>query len=105
MVRMQDPRALQILDVREQAEWDEAHIEAARLIPIYSLEERIEDLDPEQETIVYCASGSRGRAAALYLSVFPGFRCVRNLAGGILRWEAEGKPTIRAQERSETRCV
>jgi rhodanese-related sulfurtransferase len=101
VVRLQETRALQLLDVREKAEWNEAHIEAARLVPIYTLEETLEDLDPDQETIVYCARGVRGRAAALYLSVCAGFRCVRNLAGGIARWELEGKPTVPAREVGE----
>jgi rhodanese-related sulfurtransferase len=92
-LRLRQPASLQLLDVREPPEWNEAHIETARLVPIYSIEEKLKDLDPDQETIVYCARGARGRAAALYLSVFAGFKCVRNLKGGFSSWLAEGKPS------------
>jgi rhodanese-related sulfurtransferase len=87
--RMAQNEVFQLLDVREPRETEDGKIAGARLIPLYSLESAVAKLDKQQETIVYCARGSRGKAAALYLSSI-GFRRVRNLAGGFDRWCAEG---------------
>ena len=79
---------LQLIDVREPREWEVSHLAEARLIPLATLPEAMGSLDRSREVVVMCRSGARGSAAALQLQA-AGFTKVRNLAGGILRWDAD----------------
>ena len=91
--RLSRGEELQLIDVREQFEWDIARIPGARLVPLATLPEVAETLDHGREIVVYCKGGSRSRAAASHL-VDAGFARVANLSGGILRWQAEVDPTL-----------
>jgi sulfur-carrier protein adenylyltransferase/sulfurtransferase len=75
-----------LLDVRNPYEVEIASIPGtSQVIPVDQLPERLSELDSAQELVVYCRSGARsGRAVELLKSA--GFRRVKNLAGGILRW-------------------
>jgi NADPH-dependent 2,4-dienoyl-CoA reductase/sulfur reductase-like enzyme/rhodanese-related sulfurtransferase len=75
--------SLQLLDVRTTDEYQEAHIPHARLIPIDELRDHLQQLDPSQETVVYCRVGLRGYLAARIL-LQHGFTNVFNLTGGYL---------------------
>jgi NADPH-dependent 2,4-dienoyl-CoA reductase/sulfur reductase-like enzyme/rhodanese-related sulfurtransferase len=75
--------SLQLLDVRTTDEYQEAHIPHARLIPIDELRDHLQQLDPSQETVVYCRVGLRGYLAARIL-LQHGFTKVFNLTGGYL---------------------
>ena len=91
--RLSRGEELQLIDVREQFEWDIARIPGARLVPLATLPDVVETLDRDREVVVYCKGGSRSRAAASHLAD-AGFRRVTNLTGGILRWQAEVDPTL-----------
>jgi adenylyltransferase/sulfurtransferase len=91
--RLSRGEELQLIDVREQFEWDIARIPGARLVPLATLPDVLETLDRDREVVVYCKGGSRSRAAASHLAD-AGFARVSNLTGGILRWQAEVDPTL-----------
>lgn len=74
---------LQLLDVRTADEYQEAHLPHARLVPLDDLRDHLEELDPNQETVVYCRVGLRGYLAARIL-LQHGFTNVFNLTGGFL---------------------
>jgi rhodanese-related sulfurtransferase/rubrerythrin len=74
-----------LLDVRQPEEYEEARIPGAKLIPLPDLPNRIEEIDLENPTIVYCAIGGRSRVGAQILAG-KGFREVYNLKGGIKAW-------------------
>ena len=78
----------ELLDVREPYEWAIARLPGARHIPLGTLPDKIDSLDPSRETIVYCKSGMRSMAAASQLAAV-GFTRVANLSGGISRWSAD----------------
>ena len=81
-----------LLDVRQPAEYEEAHIPGAKLVPLPELHHSIEELEREKPVIVHCAVGGRSRVAAQLLSGL-GFKEVYNLKGGIRAWQglkAEG---------------
>jgi sulfur-carrier protein adenylyltransferase/sulfurtransferase len=86
--RLQRGEELELIDVREQFEWDIAHIDGARLVPLATLPDVVETLDRAHEVVVYCKGGTRSRAAASHLAD-AGFRRISNLTGGILRWQEE----------------
>ena len=78
-----------ILDVREQAEYDQGHIPGAMLIPDYEITAKAEQLLPDknQLILVYCRSGRRSKLAAEAL-VALGYTNVKEF-GGILQWPYE----------------
>src|SRR3989449_4430493 len=84
---------LQLIDGREQFEWDSARIPGARLVPPATLPDVVETLDRDREGGGYCEGASRSRAAASHLAD-AGFPRVTNLTGGVLRWREEGGPTL-----------
>jgi rhodanese-related sulfurtransferase/rubrerythrin len=77
-----------ILDVRQPSEYEERHIPGAVLIPLSDLSDRLEELDPDKPTLVYCAIGGRSRVAAQMLAG-KGFKQVINVSGGIKAWDSE----------------
>jgi sulfur dioxygenase len=84
-------RQVQILDVREPGEFTGplGHIHGARLIPLGSLAERAHELAKDRPVVAVCRAGSRSAQATAILRE-AGFGDVANLAGGMLRWRAEG---------------
>jgi len=79
--------AFVLLDVRQEAEHAFVNI-GGKLIPLHQLAERVSELDPAAETIVYCRSGARSATAVQFLQN-TGFSDVKNLRGGILAWATE----------------
>jgi molybdopterin/thiamine biosynthesis adenylyltransferase/rhodanese-related sulfurtransferase len=82
-----------LLDVREPNEWEICHIPGAVRISVNELAERMNELDSAVEMVVYCRSGVRS-ARAVELLRQAGFRKVKNMAGGILRWSDEVDPSV-----------
>ena len=80
----------QLIDVREEYEFDEFNI-GAQLIPLGELSDRLDEIEDlkEVELIVHCRSGARSGRAKEYLES-EGFSKVRNLIGGMLAWQAAG---------------
>ncbi len=85
------PEDLSVLDVREDVEWSHGHIEGAVHIPLGSLTERIADI-PEGQVLVVCRVGGRSARAVGYLT--QSGHDVVNLDGGMLDWEAAGRPMV-----------
>ncbi|MBO6517009.1 MAG: rhodanese-like domain-containing protein [Bacteroidia bacterium] len=85
--RLDAGEELNIIDVRESWEYEEANING-KLIPLGELQGAIDDLEDirEQEIIVHCRSGARSAAAVDYMTK-QGFTNARNLTGGILAWQ------------------
>ncbi|UII28953.1 FAD-dependent oxidoreductase [Fulvivirga maritima] len=78
---------LTILDVRSPLEiQNNGAIEGSVNIPLDELRNRIEELDPSQPMLVYCAKGLRGYLSSLILA-HHGFDTIYNLAGGYTAWD------------------
>jgi adenylyltransferase/sulfurtransferase len=84
---------LDVIDVREPHEWEIAHIDGARLIPLGTLAEHLPTLDSARDIVVHCRTGARSAKAVKQL-LAAGFTRVWNLAGGIARWSDDVDPTI-----------
>ncbi|NIQ97824.1 MAG: rhodanese-like domain-containing protein [Trueperaceae bacterium] len=83
-----------VIDVRNQNEWDEkGYIPGAMLIPVTELATNVDALpgDVNEPIIVYCAKGTRGNYALLYLKSL-GYANVKNLSGGFTAWVDAGLP-------------
>ena len=83
-----------LLDVRQDWETRLCRLENAVHIPIEEIELRTEELNPEDDIIVYCHQGVRSAAVAEYLRGL-GFKSVRNLAGGLDAWARTVDPGMR----------
>ncbi len=83
----------QVIDVREPHEWEIVHLDRARLIPLATLPAHLHEYDRNAEIVVHCKSGARS-AKATQLLKDAGFRNVKNLEGGILRWARDIDPSL-----------
>ena len=81
-----------IVDVREQHEFEEAHVPGAVHVPRGHLESRIEGAvsDRSKRVILYCASGNRSALAAHTLQELLGYEDVASMRGGITLWKDRG---------------
>jgi glyoxylase-like metal-dependent hydrolase (beta-lactamase superfamily II)/rhodanese-related sulfurtransferase len=97
--RLSPAAGLQLLDVREPEEFEDAlgHLPGARLLPLGELGARIVELDASRPIVTICRSGARSAQATVLLRK-AGLERVANLRGGMLRWRAEGLPVEGGQE-------
>jgi rhodanese-related sulfurtransferase len=79
----------QLVDVREQNEWDDAHIPDTTFIPLADLQSRATELDKSKPVVALCHAGVRSLAATEILLAL-GFAEVASLQGGILAWYQNG---------------
>jgi sulfur-carrier protein adenylyltransferase/sulfurtransferase len=88
------PEDIVIVDVREQAEWDQGHIPGAVHVPRSYLESRIEGVVPDRSKriVLYCASGQRSALAANTLEEQLGYERVASMNGGFTLWKDRGYP-------------
>ena len=86
-----------LVDVREPHEPAIADLpqHGQVLIPTGEFVDRMTELDPEAEIVLYCRSGRRSEWAAKLL-LEAGFSSVLNLRGGVLAWRAEVDPTLQS---------
>lgn len=81
---------LQIVDVRDDKEWEAGRIAGAVHIPEDDLEDRLDELDRSRPVITVCRAGTRSDDAAEWLRG-QGFDA-QNLDGGMLAWKWAGLP-------------
>jgi molybdopterin/thiamine biosynthesis adenylyltransferase len=81
-----------IVDVREQHEFEEAHLPGAVHVPRGHLESRIEGAasDKSGRVVLYCASGNRSALAAHTMQSQLGYDNVESMTGGITLWKDRG---------------
>ena len=82
---------LQLVDVREDFEWEAGRIEGAIHIPLGELMGgNTEGLDPSRPVVAYCRTANRSEVARLMLRA-KGFDAA-TMAGGSEAWVTEGLP-------------
>jgi len=81
--RINAGETLHILDVREDWEYEEGHIEGARNFTLHNIPTQGEELSDwkEKEVIIHCKSGVRSLKAQALLQQ-QGFTNIVNLLGG-----------------------
>ena len=86
-------RRPQLVDVRERDEFEGplGRIPGAKSIPLGELIARAGELAKDRPVVTICRAGARSAQASVMLQKL-GFADVANLAGGMLRWRAEGHP-------------
>ena len=91
--------AAQVIDVREQAEWDAGHIEGAIHVPLGEVMAGKEEgrIDRSKPVVVVCRSGNRSELATLMLQA-RGVEAT-NLEAGTEGWAAAGLPLVDSSGR------
>jgi adenylyltransferase/sulfurtransferase len=92
--RLDNGDDIQIIDVREDNEVAIGRIPDSKHIPLAQVLTRMNEIDPNRETVVHCKMGGRSARAidALQRSGFKGK--LINLKGGIIGWSNEVNPSV-----------
>ncbi len=88
---------VQLVDVREYAEFAGGRIEKAKLLPLDEIEKRNAELDYAKPIYVMCRTGNRSSRAQKKLRDL-GFENVVNVAGGFEAWKKAGLPFERDEK-------
>jgi hydroxyacylglutathione hydrolase len=88
--RLEAEPSLQLLDVRERAEWDAGHIPRSLHTPYHDLRQLPEGIDPARPVAVICSSGQRSAVGASLLSWMGVPDVIHVSDGGVGTWEREG---------------
>src|SRR5919112_897456 len=86
---LQDGSA-QVIDGREQHEWDAGHIDGVRHVPIGRLQAEAANIDQDQPVVFTCRTGGRSTMAAQAFRA-AGYRAW-SLDGGLEQWVGEDRP-------------
>ncbi len=83
---------IELIDVREPAEHQVVHLPGSKLIPLNSLPQNTNDLDPDKTQIVICRVGARSAMATAFLRE-QDYNAI-NLTGGIFAWIKDIDPSL-----------
>ena len=84
-----------LVDVRQPDEYAQGHIPGSVLIPLAQVPDRLNELPVDKDVVVYCRSGKRSKAAALFIASRPYVAAtVFNMTGGILAWDGHLLPAV-----------
>ncbi|HEX3873639.1 MAG TPA: MBL fold metallo-hydrolase [Solirubrobacteraceae bacterium] len=89
--------ALEIVDVRDQAEWSAGHIRGSRHAPYHALTSAPDWLAPGAHVAAICASGGRAGVAASLLERHGAAEVLHVVGGGVGAWAALGEVLVSAQ--------
>jgi rhodanese-related sulfurtransferase len=87
---MLDTGRAQLVDVREQHEWDQGRVAGARHVEIERLAAQAETIDKARPVIFQCRLGARSAMATQAFRA-AGYEAY-SMAGGLQRWHDEGLP-------------
>jgi len=82
-----------LLDVREEWEYQRAHIPDSVLIPLGEIPRRLSEFKKDDEVITVCHHGMRSASAQAFL-IQQGFSNVKNMTGGIDAYSLTADTTI-----------
>ena len=94
-LRLLEEENAQLIDVREQIEWDDFHVRGSTHLPMSDVNDWYTDLDNDRPLLLLCRSGSRSQRLAEALWGQAGMTNVINVTGGINAWIADGNEVQR----------
>jgi sulfur-carrier protein adenylyltransferase/sulfurtransferase len=92
--RLSRGEPISLIDVREPFEFEIARIGDAKLIPLGTVPECLDEISRDKQTVLFCKSGVRSASAIEFLRS-RGFDNLLNLEGGIDAWREEVDPSLR----------
>ena len=90
---MDEKKDFQLIDVREEFEYETANI-GAELIPLGNILLESDKVSKDKMVVIHCRSGARSAAAIMQLEQQFGFDNLYNLKGGILAWASNIDPSL-----------
>jgi hydroxyacylglutathione hydrolase len=81
--RMASDEDLQVLDVRDQREWDEGHLPSSTLTTWHDITQLPDGLDPRRPIAVTCASGQRAATGASLVRRHGAGKVIHVVNGGV----------------------
>jgi rhodanese-related sulfurtransferase len=84
--------SLQVLDVREQGEWDAGHISGSIHTPYHDIHGVPDGIDPGRPVAAICGSGQRAAVAASLLKRYGADDVIHVVEGGVPLWKRQGGP-------------
>ncbi|HYH58155.1 MAG TPA: MBL fold metallo-hydrolase [Thermoleophilaceae bacterium] len=84
--------SVQVLDVREEAEWDAGHIPGSVHTPYHDIDSVPDGLDARQPIATICGSGQRAAVAVGLLELRGAKNPVHVVDGGVGTWKRNGWP-------------
>ncbi|MDD5190107.1 MAG: MBL fold metallo-hydrolase [Dehalococcoidales bacterium] len=91
--KLENKEPLTVLDVRDDAEWQNGHIRDAIHIYVGHLESRLNEVPRDRPIAVFCNVGYRASLGASILQR-AGFIRVSNVPGSFQAWKAAGYPLV-----------
>ncbi|MBO8172483.1 MAG: hypothetical protein H0Z33_11370 [Bacillaceae bacterium] len=85
--RLQDNINYALIDVRTPEEWQNEHIPGSINIPLFELEETLDQLNDSEEIVTICGIGGGRSSAAYSVLTAKGFKKVKVLKGGLKAWK------------------
>lgn len=82
-------KPFQLLDVRTQAEMEQAMIPGGKPLGLSDLLQELTQLPKDEDLVIYCRSGVRSHSVCDHL-MKQGYNKVYNLSGGIIDWYKQG---------------
>ncbi|ADU29952.1 rhodanese-like domain-containing protein [Evansella cellulosilytica] len=86
-----DYRKAQLIDVREEREFNTGYILGARNIPLSQIRQRKAEIRPDKPVYLYCQNGTRCVQAAKFLRKKRGVENIVMLKGGFRKWSGKIK--------------
>lgn len=85
-----DEEHVQVVDVRNEKEFTDGHIQGATHVFVGTLTDNLDKLDRTKDLVIHCQAGDRSTIAYSLLKKH-GFESVRNYAGGMKEWVENNK--------------
>ena len=86
-------QSVDFINVCTPAEYNEAHIEGVRNVPLDTLQDHLEEFTDKKTVYVHCRSGNRGKQAIEKLNQLGVTVELVNVEGGLLAWQEAGFAT------------
>ncbi|WP_100623403.1 rhodanese-like domain-containing protein [Candidatus Coxiella mudrowiae] len=88
---IQEGEDFDLIDVREESEWDNGHLPGAIHLGKGVIERDLEKVIPnnQRKLVLYCGSGFRSALAADSIQKM-GYRNVLSMGGGVIAWKEAG---------------
>ena len=92
--RQQAGDFIQLIDVREEMEFDYCHLPGSKLLPLSELMRRTAEVPAEGPVVLICHHGVRSMQALAYLQQRLGQTNLLSLKGGVAAWADEVDPAF-----------
>jgi rhodanese-related sulfurtransferase len=92
--RLQAGDDLQLVDVREDMEFDYCHLPGSQLVPLSELTRRTTEIRSDGPVVLICHHGVRSMQALAYLQQRLGYQNLLSLRGGVAAWAEQVDPTF-----------